>query len=94
MWILLGAIAIGATLVNLFMYHSKKEYKLAMAIALSFTALTLCAEYQMVSVWTRGQDWAAIEDVVPTMGSALWTLTLVSILLNMAPIFLEKFRRK
>lgn len=89
MWIILGIIAIVATFVNLYMYKKGKDYKLAMAIGLSFTALTLCAEYSAVSKWVKGGDWSALLDVVPTMEKALWFLTIISILLNIAPIFLE-----
>ena len=45
MWIIFGLIVIVATVINLYMYLAGKEYKLAMAVALSFTALTICADY-------------------------------------------------
>ncbi|MFD2655662.1 hypothetical protein [Gracilibacillus thailandensis] len=89
MWVILGVIAIVATLINLYMYKAGKDYKLAMAMGLSFTALTLCAEYSLVSRWVKVEDWAALSDVVPGMERALWFLTIVSILLNIAPILLE-----
>jgi hypothetical protein len=89
MWIILGFIAIVATFINLYMYKTGKDYKLAMAIGLSFTALTLCAEYSAVSKWVKVEDWSALLDVIPTMEKALWFLTIMSILLNIAPIFLE-----
>jgi len=89
MWIILGAIAMVATLINLYMFKAEKNYKLAMTIGLSFTALTLCAEYSAVSAWVQKEDWSALLDVVPMMEKALWFLTIVSILLNIVPIFLE-----
>lgn len=89
MWLILGIIAIVATFINLYMYKRGKDYKLAMAMGLSFTALTLCAENSLVSNWVKAEDWSALLDVVPTMEKALWFLTIVSILLNIAPIFLE-----
>lgn len=89
MWIILGVIAIVATLINLYMYVAGKDYKLAMAIGLSFTALTLCSEYSLVSEWVKVEDWPALLDVVPGMEKALWFLTIVSILLNITPILLE-----
>ena len=89
MWIILGFIAIVATFINLYMYKTGKDYKLAMAIGLSFTAFTLCAEYSAVSKWVKVEDWSALLDVIPTMEKALWFLTIMSILLNIAPIFLE-----
>ncbi|WP_418302531.1 hypothetical protein [Lysinibacillus fusiformis] len=89
MWLLFGLIAIVATFINLYMYTTGKDYKLAMAMGLSFTALTLCSEYSLVSNWVKVEDWSALEDVVPGMERALWFLTIVSILLNIAPIFLQ-----
>ncbi|WP_077624697.1 hypothetical protein [Sediminibacillus massiliensis] len=90
MWVILGVIAIAATLINLYLYKAGKDYKLAMAMGLSFTALTLCAEYSLVSRWVKVEDWAALSDVVPGMERALWFLTIVSILLNMAPLLLKQ----
>jgi len=94
MWIILGIIAIAATFTNLYMYKKGKDYKLAMAIGLSFTALELCAEYSAVSKWVKREDWSALLDVIPTMEKALWFLTIISILLNIAPIFLELKNRE
>ncbi|GEM_PF-6423381 len=53
MWLLFGLIAIVATFINLYMYTTGKDYKLAMAMGLSFTALTLCSEYSFVSSWVQ-----------------------------------------
>ncbi|BCB05231.1 hypothetical protein [Bacillus sp. KH172YL63] len=90
MWVILGVIAIIFTSVNLLMYASGKDYTLWMSLGLAFTAFTLCAEYSLVSDWVEVGDWAALEDVVPGMERALWLLTSVSVLLNIAPIFLER----
>jgi hypothetical protein len=94
MWVILGVMAIVATFVNLYLYTAGKDYKLAMAMGLSFTALTICADYSYVSRWIVAEDWAALSDVVPGMARALWVLTIVSILLNIAPIFLERKGKK
>lgn len=93
MWFIFGVIAIIATLFNLYLYKTGKNYHLAMAIALSFTALTLNASYGMVSSGLAAEDWAGILDVVPTMNTALWILTILSILINSAPAILE-FKRE
>mgnify|MGYP000188247966 CR=1 FL=1 len=90
MWVILGVIAIVVTFINLYMYAAGKDYKLAMAMALSFTALTICADYSYLSRWVKAEDWAALSDVVPGMARAFWFLTIVSILLNIAPILLER----
>lgn len=94
MWFIFGLIAIAATCVNLYMYATGKDYKLAMAMGLSFTALTVVADYSMVADWVRAEDWSALLDVVPIMAVALWVLTITSILLNIAPIFLELKNKK
>ncbi|MCM3164289.1 hypothetical protein [Metabacillus litoralis] len=93
LFMIFGVIAIVATFINLYMYKVGKDYKLAMAIGLSSTALTLCSEYRLVSRWVKVEDWSAVGDVVPGMERALWFLTIVSIILNLAPILLEKKER-
>ncbi len=89
MWIILGSIAIVATFINLYMYRIGKDYKLGMAMGLSFTALTIMAEYNMVSDWVKLEDWSALSDVVPTKETVLWILMTILILLNITPILLE-----
>ena len=88
MWIVFGGIAVVSTAINLYMYKVGKNYKLAMAIGLSFTALTLCSAYTMVSEWVKLNDWTALLDVVPYMETTLWILTIMSIVLNITPILL------
>lgn len=94
MWLVLGIIAIVATFINFYMYGTGKDYKLAMAMGLSFTALTLVAGYRMVSDWVELEDWSALLDVMPTMETALGILTIISILLNITPILLELKNKK
>jgi hypothetical protein len=94
MWLILGVIAIVVTIINLSLYAAGKDYKLAMAMALSFTALTICADYSYLTRWVKVEGWAALSDVIPGMARAIWFLTIVSILLNIAPIFLERKRKK
>lgn len=94
MWLIFGGIAIIATFINLYLYTKGKNYTLAMAIGLSFTALTLVAQYNMVSNWVHVEDWSALLDVVPTMSTLLWILTIISILLNIVPAFIESVSDK
>lgn len=89
MWIIYGVLAIITTFSNLILYKKDKNYHLAMGIALSFTTLTLTAQYSMLETWLIAEDWAALLDVVPTMRTVLWILTVISILLNLSPAFLE-----
>ena len=65
-----------------------------MALGLAFTALTLCAEYSLVANWIEVEDWGALMDVVPGMERVLWFLTIVSILLNILPILLDRRVKK
>lgn len=90
MWIILVFLAMIATLINLYRFKAKKDYRLAMAMGLSLTALTLCAAFSLAATWVEVEDWAALLDVVPSMEMALWLLTIISILLNIAPLFLER----
>lgn len=53
MFLVLGTIAIVATVLNLYLYKVGKNYKLAMAMGLSFTALTLVAGHSMISDWVK-----------------------------------------
>lgn len=94
MWFIFGLIAIAATCLNLYLYTIGKDYKLAMAMGLAFTALTVVADYSMVSNWVKAEDWSALMDVVPIMAAALWVLTIISILLNIAPVLLERISKK
>ena len=93
MWIIFGVIAIVTTFINLYMYRAGKDYKLAMALGLSFTALSLCAEYSLVSEWVKREDWSALGEVL-NFERVLWFLTFFSILLNIAPILLELKSKK
>ena len=49
MWVIFGILAIAVTLINLYLFKAGKDYRLAMAAGLSLTALTLTAEYSLVS---------------------------------------------
>lgn len=94
MWFIFGVIAIIATFINLGLFAAGKDYRLAMAMGLSFTALTLVADYGMVADWVEAEDWPALMDVVPIMSAALWVLTSLSILMNITPILLELKNKK
>lgn len=94
MWIILGILAIIATFTNLYLYKTGRDYRLAMALGLSFTALTLTAEYSLVSDWVKVEDWSALMDVVPAMEMPLLYLTIISIALNISPILLDLRNRE
>lgn len=94
MWFIFGLIAIIATFINLGLFAAGRDYRLAMAMGLSFTAFTLVAHYSLVGDWVEAEDWSALMDVVPIMSAALWVLTILSILMNITPILLEMKDKK
>lgn len=93
MWFILGLISIGLTITNLVLYKLGKDYKLAMACALSFTALTVNSFYTIVSEWVVNRDWGALEDVVPYVNRPMFVLIGISIGLNLLPILLETINK-
>ena len=90
MWFILGILAIGTTFLNLFKYKTGKDYKIFMAMGLSFTALTVAIILKDMASLVVEENWIALMDVMPTMASALWILTVISIALNITPLLLEK----
>jgi len=93
MWFVLGLLAIGLTITNLVLYKKGKDYKLAMASALSFTALTVNSFYTIIEQFIINRDLSALEDVVPSVYTPMFVLIGISIGLNILPILLE-YRRK
>lgn len=89
MWVLLGVLAILATAANIYLFSRGKDYRFAMVAGLSFTALTLCAEINLVAEWIAREDWSATSEVVNYQW-AVWFGTLVSIMLNTLPLFMEQ----
>lgn len=93
MQIVFGLLAILLTLLNISYSIKKQENNiLFMALALSFTALTMMAFHHQISSWVKSEDWIALMDVVPTMNSILWLLVLISIIVNLGSIFVFKGR--
>lgn len=64
MWVLLGGLAILATIINIYLFSRGKDFRFAMAAGLSFTALTLCAEISLVADWIARDDWSAASELV------------------------------
>ncbi|MFC4354797.1 hypothetical protein ACFO0S_06955 [Chryseomicrobium palamuruense] len=87
MWVLLGGLAILATIINIYLFSRGKDFRFAMAAGLSFTALTLCAEISLVAIWIAREDWSAASELVNYQW-ALWFATFASIILNMLPLFM------
>lgn len=89
MWLLLGGLAILATMTNMYLFSKGKDYRFAMVAGLSFTALTLCAEISLVADWIEREDWSAASELVNYQW-ALWFATFASIILNMLPLLMER----
>jgi len=94
MWFILGLISIGLTITNLVLYKMGKDYKLAMACALSFTALTVNSFYSILEQFVFSRDMSALEDIVPYVNKPMFVLIGISIGLNLLPIFIEYLRNK
>ncbi|HZJ87498.1 MAG TPA: hypothetical protein VFC75_04665 [Erysipelothrix sp.] len=89
MWAIFGILAILLTIFNYIFYFLGKDYKYFMALALSFTALTLWGDIHMFANWWEIGDTTAIDDTLIYMVKPLLFLTLSSIILNMIPMFLK-----
>ena len=94
MWLILGLISIALTITNLVLYKMGKDYKLAMACALSFTALTVNSFYSILEQFVFSRDMSALEDIVPYVNKPMFVLIGISIGLNLLPIFIEYLRNK
>ena len=87
MWLFLGVAAIITAGLNLIWTLRDQDARWFRFISLSLTALTLCAEYNLVEKWVLKEDWSALMDVVPGMSKTLWFLTIASILINSISLF-------
>ena len=92
MWVIFGAAAIIAAFLNIVWMKHHRETKWFRFISLSFTALTMCAEYSFVNDRVLREDWGALQDVVPSMTPALWFLVIVSIAINGVSLFVKADR--
>ena len=87
MWLLLELIAIIFAILNVIWTLKHKDAKWFRYFSLSFTILTLCAEYSQVSQWVVKEDWSALLDIVPYMQDSFWVLAIASILINGVSLF-------
>lgn len=90
MWIFLGIIAVVATAINLYLFAKGKNYQWAQVLGLAFTSLTLVTLHSGVSEAVKAEDWVSLMDVWPTLATALWIVTVISIVLNLLPLVLKK----
>lgn len=76
MWIVFGMLAILFTAINMLFTLNHKSSKWFGFVAISLTALTLCAFHTMDANYVNNQDWSALQDTVPTMTKMYWILLL------------------
>ena len=87
MWMLFGALAIIAAVLNVVWIFRNKDAKWFRFLSLSLTALTLCAVYILVEKWVLNEDWSALMSVAPGMPKTLFIITIASILINSISLF-------
>ena len=82
MWIVFGFFAILFTAPNILSVLDHKNIKWFGFLAVSFTALTLCAFHSMDADFIQNEDWSSLQDILPTMSNMYWVLTAISIIIN------------
>ena len=87
MTLLFGVIAIIAAILNIIWTIRHRETKWFRFISLSFTALTLCAYYDLANQWVETKAADQLLDVMPTLSKVLWFLTICSIIINSVSLF-------
>ncbi len=87
MWVLFGIAAIVTAILNVVWTVWNRDAKWFRFISLSFTAFTLCAFYGQAEQWVVNEDWYALADVLPSSSSALWLLTVMSVVINSISLF-------
>ena len=87
MWLVFGIGAMLSALLNIIWTVKCKDARWFRFASLSLTALTLCGFYNQVRQWVLVGDWSALMDVVPFTATALWFLTIASILINGVSLF-------
>ncbi|MFC4737187.1 hypothetical protein ACFO4L_11360 [Bacillus daqingensis] len=60
LWMIVSMLAFAATVINLYLYVTGKDYTLAMAFGLALTALTLASVQSMIGSWVQHEDWTAL----------------------------------
>lgn len=90
MWLIIGAVAIIFTVLNVIRSFQNKNAKWFRFLGLSFTALTMCSFYSDGAMRVVKKDWGGLMDIMPTMSAALWVCVVISILLNAFSLFREK----
>lgn len=81
MWIVFAILSVVFTALGLCLLRGKKAVW-ASFCAVALTALTMRQEYALVAKWILRKDWAALEDVVPSMFHVATGYVILMLLLN------------
>lgn len=91
MWIITGIASILFCVIAIGMVVKKKQKAgLASICSLSFVAITLLMQYQLVLKWVNKEDWSALMDVVPSMFMVLCGYVIIMILVNVMVVITTK----
>ncbi len=82
MWIIFGIGAAITGILNIVWYIQRKNPDVFRFISLSLTALAACFAYNDNVKWIEAEDWPALMDTQPDMIKVIWTLVIVSIIIN------------
>ena len=95
MWIAYGVMSVIFTFLH-FVYamKGKERARWISLCAVSFTALTLLAEYSMINDWVMREDWSALMEVVPSVSTSLTGYAILMIGVNAVAMFLYDRAKK
>ena len=95
MWVACAGISVLFCVVAWIMKIKKNEKaSWASASSLSFVAITLLMEYRMILNWVNTEDWAALQDVVPSTFVMLCGYLIIMVFANIIPILNNKMGNK
>ena len=87
--VILGVLAFVLGLAGLTSINKNKNSRWLSYASLSFNALAICASYSQIVTWVEQEDLSALMDVVPTMSTMSWLLTLVVVGINGGAFYKE-----
>lgn len=89
MWLYFGIVGIVAAIFNVIWTLRQKDAKWFRYISMAFTALTVCSFYSLAYQWVITKQADQLLDVMPTLSSVLWFLTIASITINGVSLFVK-----
>ena len=89
MWLYFGIVGIVAAIFNVIWTLRQKDAKWFRYISMAFTALTVCSFYSLAYQWVITKQADQLLDIMPTLSSVLWFLTIASITINGVSLFVK-----